>query len=66
MADKSSGGIGFAGLLTILFIGLKLTDHIDWAWYWVLGPLWIPLAIVVVLFGVAWIIATMFEVIGKL
>jgi len=26
--------------LTILFIALKLTDHIDWAWWQVLAPLW--------------------------
>ena len=37
----SSGGIGFAGLLTILFIGLKLTGVISWSWLWVLAPLWI-------------------------
>ncbi len=37
----SSGGIGFAGALTILFIALKLTNVIDWSWLWVLSPLWI-------------------------
>lgn len=36
----SSGGIGFFGLLTIVFIVLKLTGVIDWAWIWVLAPLW--------------------------
>jgi ABC-type antimicrobial peptide transport system permease subunit len=25
-------------LLTIFFIGLKLTNHIDWSWWWVLSP----------------------------
>jgi hypothetical protein len=39
-------GPGFFGLLTILFIGLKLTDYIDWSWWWVLSPLWLPFAIV--------------------
>jgi hypothetical protein len=39
--SSSSGGIGFTGLLTILFIGLKLTGHITWSWWWVLSPLWI-------------------------
>lgn len=38
---NSSGGIGFVGLLTILFIALKLTGYIDWSWWWVLSPLWI-------------------------
>ena len=35
------GGPGFVGLLTLLFIALKLTDNIDWSWWWVLSPLWI-------------------------
>lgn len=40
-SKSSSGGIGFVGLLTILFIGLKLTNNIDWSWWWVLSPIWI-------------------------
>ncbi len=36
---SSSGGIGFFDLLTILFIGLKLTNYIDWSWWWVLSPI---------------------------
>lgn len=39
-------GPGFLGLLTILFIGLKLTENIDWSWLWVLSPLWLPFGIV--------------------
>jgi hypothetical protein len=40
-SSNSSNGISFCGLLTILFIGLKLTNYIDWSWWWVLSPLWI-------------------------
>jgi hypothetical protein len=36
----------FALVLTLVFIVLKLTDQIDWSWWWVLSPLWIPLALV--------------------
>jgi hypothetical protein len=36
-SNLNSGGIDFIGLLTILFIGLKLTNHIDWSWLWVFG-----------------------------
>lgn len=43
---RSGSGIGFCGLLTILFIGLKLTGNIMWPWLWVLSPLWVPLAAV--------------------
>jgi len=46
-SSSSSGGIGFVGLLTILFIALKLTNFIDWSWWWVLSPVWITLIIVV-------------------
>lgn len=37
--------IGFAGLLTIVFITLKLLDVIAWSWLWVLAPMWIGIAI---------------------
>lgn len=43
--NSSGGGVGFLGLLTIMFIGLKLGHVIDWPWLWVLAPAWIPLAI---------------------
>lgn len=42
--DKSYGGVGFAGLLTIAFIVLKLTNVISWSWVWVLSPIWIVVA----------------------
>lgn len=45
--NNSSGGIGFAGLLTIVFIVLKLLGKIDWSWWWVLSPIWISVLIVV-------------------
>lgn len=32
-------------LLTVLFVGLKLTGYIEWSWWWVLSPQWIPIAI---------------------
>ncbi len=38
-------GIGFTGLLQIAFIVLKLCNVINWSWWWVLAPIWIPLAI---------------------
>ena len=46
--SSSSSGIGFLGLLTILFIGLKLTNIISWSWLWVLSPMWFPLVITLV------------------
>lgn len=46
---SSSGGIGFTGLLTIVFITLKLLNVISWSWWWVLSPIWISVLLVVVL-----------------
>lgn len=51
--EAASGGIGFTGLLTILFIALKLTGHIDWSWKWVLAPIWISAILVIVAIVVA-------------
>lgn len=49
MSSKNTGGVGFLGLLTLLFIGLKLTGYITWSWLWVLAPLWIPISIALIL-----------------
>lgn len=48
--NTQSGGIGFFGLLTIVFIVLKLTNVISWSWWWVLAPTLIPLGLVAVIF----------------
>jgi hypothetical protein len=48
MSDKvevRSVGFSLPTLLTVLFVGLKLTDNIDWSWVWVLSPLWISASI---------------------
>lgn len=42
---KYTGGIGFCGLLTIVFIVLKLLGVINWSWIWVFAPLWIDFII---------------------
>lgn len=45
--NSSGGGIGFIGLLTIVFIVLKLTKIINWSWWWVLSPIWIMALLVI-------------------
>lgn len=52
----SSGGIGFPGLLTVLFIGLKLTGYISWSWWWVLSPLWISVLLAIAFLSITFII----------
>lgn len=46
-SSSSSSGIGFVGLLTIVFIVLKLIGQIDWSWWWVLSPVWISAIITI-------------------
>ena len=43
--EAAGGGIGFLGLLTIVFIVMKLTGFITWSWLWVLSPIWLPIAV---------------------
>lgn len=44
---RNNGSI-FPSLLLVAFIVLKLLNKIDWSWWWVLSPFWIPLTLVVV------------------
>lgn len=46
-SSSQSGGIGFFGLLTIVFIVLKLTGVINWSWLWVLSPMFAGVAILI-------------------
>lgn len=48
--NNGSKPISFCGVLTIVFIVLKLTNHIDWSWWWVTAPLWLPFAFAVVVY----------------
>jgi hypothetical protein len=50
-STSSSGGIGFVGLLTILFIALKLLGYITWSWWWVLSPIWIGAILALLIVG---------------
>lgn len=50
--SSSSGGIGFCGLLTIVFIILKLCGVIAWSWWWVLSPLWISTILVIIIIAI--------------
>lgn len=50
---SAGGGVGFLGLLTIVFIVLKLTHTINWSWWWVLAPLWIPAVLMIAILIVA-------------
>jgi len=54
MAKSSQGGgIGIGMILFLIFMTLKLTNNIDWSWWWVTAPLWIPIALVLGLLVIA-------------
>jgi hypothetical protein len=58
MANKtSSSGLGLGSVLFIVFLVLKLTGNINWSWWWVTSPLWIPLALGVVIISIIGFIA---------
>ena len=40
-------------LLLVAFVVLKLCGVIDWSWWWVTSPIWIPLGIALLLFAVS-------------
>lgn len=52
-SSSSSGGLSATGLLGVAFVVLKLTKVIDWSWWWVTAPFWIPLALVIAVLLVA-------------
>ena len=49
MKNNNSSGIGFGGLLTLVFITLKLCKVINWSWWWVLFPIWIGIVLVILI-----------------
>lgn len=60
MADKKVSvqvGPNFFGLLTIMFITLKLTGYINWSWWWVLAPLWGSVALALVIMVIVLVVA---------
>lgn len=61
--EKSTGnGIGFATVLFMIFMVLKLTGNIDWSWWWVTAPLWggVALMVAIVFFvGLLTVVETM-------
>lgn len=63
--NSSSGGIGFCGLLTIVFITLKLTNFIAWSWWWVLSPLWLGLTAILAVLAISLVIIGIFAAFNR-
>ena len=65
MSQKTSGGIGFMGALFITFLVLKLTNVIDWSWWWVTAPLWAGIALGLLIFLIIIIVTTFISMFNK-
>lgn len=52
-------GIGFGTVLFLIFMTLKLSDKIDWSWWWVSAPLWAPLALITMIFAIVGVAAVL-------
>jgi hypothetical protein len=50
--SSKSGGVGLTGFLFLIFLTLKLTGYIDWSWWWITAPLWIPVLLVLLIFSI--------------
>jgi len=63
--ENKSSGIGIGMVLFIVFLVLKLTGTINWSWWWVTSPLWIPFVAAVVILGIIGLITAIIEQLSK-
>lgn len=54
---SQNNGIGLGGVLFVVFLVLKLLGYINWSWWWVTAPLWIPFALILLFLLIGLIIA---------
>ena len=54
--SNSSNSLGLGTILFLIFLVLKLTNYINWSWWWVTAPLWIPAIAIILIVGVIGII----------
>lgn len=58
-----SGGVSLEVTLFIVFLVLKLVGVIDWSWWWVTAPLWIPAALLIAISIIAFIVLFIIHII---
>lgn len=59
--SNNAGGLGLGTILTIVFVVLKLCGVINWAWVWVLAPLWTNVVLTIIFVIIALVIAKVKE-----
>jgi hypothetical protein len=55
--SNSSNGLGIGTILFLIFMTLKLANFIDWSWWWVTAPLWIPLLLILGVLAIAGVLS---------
>lgn len=58
---SAGGGLSLAGVLTVVFVVLKLVGVINWSWWWVLAPLWISAIAIIILLIVVLVAAFLID-----
>lgn len=61
----ASNGLGLGTVLFIVFLILKLINVIDWSWWWVTAPLWIPIGLEIKIFIVTALVIIAKEIKSK-
>ena len=61
---NTSGGIGIGFILFVVFLVLKLTHNINWSWWWVTSPLWIPWVLIIGIGIIALIIYGIYKLVS--
>ena len=59
----ASSGIGLDIILFVVFLVLKLCNVIDWSWWWVTAPLWIPVALFIAVCLIIFIIGFCIDIV---
>lgn len=56
MGKENKVNVSCCGTLNIIiflaFFIAKIFDKIDWSWWWVFSPLWIPIAVLGLIIGI--------------
>jgi hypothetical protein len=55
--ENNSGNLSLSLIIFVVFLTLKLSGIIDWSWWWITSPLWLPFALVLVVIGIISIFA---------
>ena len=61
---KRKSGLSITSVLFIVFLVLKLTDNIDWSWWWVTSPIWIPIVLFISILILLILTITVFLIFG--